>query len=186
MLSVILFIANQPIKTGVRFISTPDNIQVRGSDYSFRVSFDDVVSIRPGSYTFSVSKDGYNSTDISVVVTENTVSSVCISLEPQTDAARKDLASTKDISARQEAVGGCNIETGAKVIETEYPFVNKLPIIDKYFSATSCQDDTNTTIICVTLTIDTEAQKQRALSIIKQKGIDTDSTLVRFIENGDD
>ncbi len=177
---------NQPVKTGIHFISIPDNISVVGGEYNIKASYNDNISVKPGSYNFKVSKDGYISSDLTVNVSENNISTVCVSLNPQTDEAKKELSEIKDISSRQEAVAGCQLVTGSKLIEEEYPFINKLPIIDKYFNASSCNDSDGKIIICVSLVIISDSQKQRALSIIKEKGIDTDKVKIRFLStNGD-
>lgn len=184
--SIILFFVNQPIKTGVRFISIPDNIQVKGGEYNFTASYGTDIAMKPGDYTLTISKDGYTPSTTTVRVIKDTLSSICVSLEPQTDAAKKDILNTKDLLLRQEAVGGCQAEVGSKTIEDEYPFINKLPIIDKYFSATTCLDGDKKTIICVTLLVDNEVQKQRALTTIKNKGIDIDTIKIRFLESTSD
>jgi hypothetical protein len=181
----LIFVLNRPIETGIRFLVVPDGTTAQISDKSIKVNYGTVADINPGSYKISFSREGFDTLSTDVVVEAGQVSSACVQLTPNSDSGKDILSKQKDLQARLNGVFGCKVQKGGEEIEKTFPFVNLLPVIDKYFSANACKesaDENSDYIICVSLVINNSFQKKRAVRVLESKGIDTSSIKLRYLD----
>lgn len=184
ILGVWLLVLVNSVSTGVRFIVAPDSINVSSGDRSFRVNYESVVGFSPGDYTLKLSRDGFESTETTVKVIDNEIVDVYIMLNPESAAAKEEM-NRSEMTPRIERISGHIVASGGEKIEQEYPFINQLPIIDKYFSVKSCVNGNNDIDICVRLVIDNKYQRERALSAIKSTGVDVSKYTINYIDAQD-
>lgn len=172
------------VRTGIQFIVVPDNISVAEGERRIGVSYESIINFEPGRHILEFSRDGFSSEIKDITVVENEVAQVYVLLNPKTDEAKKIINEPK-MTSRIERISGYIITEGSKQIESEYPFVNSLPIIDKFFSIKSCVNEDGKIEICVKLIVNNKYQKNRAISAIKNVGVDTLKYKVNFVSSQD-
>lgn len=188
VLPLILWVSSRTpaVTTGVQFITVPDDITVQVNDSTFTVDYEDIVALETGTYQASLSADGFNSTTVEIEVVEDTISAVYVYLEPATEEAELKVSSD-EMQARIERIGGARINNGAAAIEDEAPFINQLPIIDKYFTAYPCRlandEGVESIGVCVELAIDEPFYRESALKALADVGITPENTRITFSSN---
>lgn len=183
---LITFITKKPT-TGIEFIVVPDKVTAKIDGKNTSVSYESAVGTKTGTVTVELSKDGFESKSATVEVKEGSLASLYVYLNPLTDAAKKEVATTI-MQQRIERIGGHMITESSKKMEEKYPFINKLPIIEKYYTITPCSvDPSDPTIIgiCVNLAIDKQYYRDLALVSLSEKGITPSDWTVLYMNQFD-
>jgi len=176
---------NQKISTGVSFSVTPENVKVSYNNTYKTVGFGTTIALDPGKYSFELSLDGFESIEKDIEIVEGEISRICVGLSPVNDLGREVLSNQVNLTTKSEGIFGCRGDQGSKELEEKFPFLNELPITDKYFSVLACRESgekDSDYILCVTLVIDNEFHRQRSLNIIKSSGIDVSKTSIRYLK----
>jgi hypothetical protein len=170
------------VRTGVEFIVVPDEIDVLYNNNEFKVDYESVVKFDPGEYELTFSKTDFTNQTKSVEVVENEITSVYILLEPQTNEAA-ELLSQSVMGSRIERIAGQMVTEGGEQLEEDYPFINDLPIIDRFFSIKTCSSENSIIAICVYLSPNNSFQRERATEAAIEANIDIDRFKLNFIED---
>ncbi len=175
----IIFRATADVKTGLQFYLAPDNVSVSiDGQKSFVVSYGSKTKIAPGEYSLEFSSDGFESTTQKFTVTDNQLTPIYLSLTPISDEA-KSIMQTEDMQLRGDRAGGYENSVESTKLEEDYPFIDKLPIYAEYYTVAPCNDG-DTVVICVSLYMDNETQRQNAVDDMKNAGIDTSSVKIIY------
>ena len=172
---VISLIINRKPSTGIEFIVVPDSATAVMNGKKVIVNYESVVKTETGTITVELSKDGFESNTETVEVKEGSVTPLYVYLKPISDAAKKEVEPVV-MQQRIERIGGHFVTKSTDEMSEKYPFINKLPIVDKYFTVTPCSvvpTDLNVMGMCVTLAIDTQFYRDEAIKAIQAKGIDS-------------
>lgn len=172
------------IKTGVQFISAPDNISVVINDKTYIVNYETTIELKPGSYHAKLSHADFKSDEQDIVVSENKITKIYSALEPTNDTGKK-IISTDTMIERRRIIFGNTSSKGPEEKASEYPFINKLPIVDKNYIINPCygKDNKQPFGICVILAVDNITIREKAVNDMGQKGIDTSEIPVYYYLN---
>ena len=171
---VITLITGRKPSTGIEFIVVPDNATVVIDSKKVTVNYESVIKTETGTVTVELSKDGFESKTETIDVKEGSISSLYVYLKPLTDAAKEEVKPTI-MQQRIERIGGHFVTKSTEAMGEKYSFINKLPIVEKYYTITPCSvvpTDLNVMGICVTLAIDNPYYRDEALKSMQANGID--------------
>lgn len=169
------------VKTGIEFIVVPDEITVVVNSREFRVNYESKQKFEPGEHKLEFRRDGFETKSETVLINEGEVIQVYVLLDPVTAEAR-DILNQAIYRPRIERISGFIVNQGAKEFEQEYPFLNNLPITDKYFSIKTCTDESGELKICAYMVINNTLQRNRAKNAATTAGIDIKKYPLNFIE----
>lgn len=134
--------------------------------------------IEPGTYKVSVSKNGFETVEKSITVTdEKPQNVVAISLSPKSNEAKEWAKNNQKDYANNEQYGAIEANVDGKYFSEKYPITTKLPFKDPYFTIGYTVGEKNS----ITITIYTPSPRYRfyAIEKIREFGYDpTDYTIV--------
>lgn len=169
----IVLLTREP-STGIKFIVVPDSITVTIDGKKKTVDYESILKTDTGPVTVELKKDGFTTKTQTVEVKEGELSSIYVYLEPISDSAKKEV-STTIMQQRITRIGGYLVSDSSKKLGEKYPFINKMPIVEKYYTLTPCSIDPvdlNVMGICVTLAIDEPVYREQALETLLANDID--------------
>ncbi len=176
-----LFIAITEVRQGVRFIIVPEKATATINNVSHSVSYESALALDPGEYTITLAAKDFEEVTEKVTVQQGKVTDLHSILRPLTEEARRSI----NQSHYERIESGYRLNIGTEAIEKKYPFVSKLPVVDKFFKAYPCRKQKNDTsspmIICVEMAVDTPTQRERLNKALGDKGIDTSTTELHFV-----
>lgn len=172
------------VKTGARFYVAPDNITLTVDNNNYAINYESIIEFKPGKYHIKLSHQDFHSVEQDIVVEENIISKIYVALEPANDNGKRIIQS-QQINERRRVIFG-NISTKEPEENAKkHPFINQLPIVDKYFVITACYGQYNDQDfgICVALATDNQTIRDKAQKAMKDKGVNTSTSKVYYYLN---
>lgn len=176
-----ILLAPKEIKTGIQFITVPDAITVKGGALPLVVNYDTVAEFQPGEYELEFSATHFAPYTEKVTVKEGEISPVYVLLEAVDDTGNAILKEDK-YGIRIERISGYRVSSGGASLGKEYPFINKLPIIGKYFYAYPCvvDEESKEYGVCIKLALEGDIYKEQALTALREKDIDPSTITILY------
>jgi len=135
--------------------------------------------LKPGTYKISASKDGFESADKSVIVTDKKQQNVvAISLSPKSDEAKEWASKHQKDYSNNEQYGAIEANVNGKYFSDTNPITTKLPFNDPYFTiGYTVREDSS-----ITITIATPSPRYRfyAVEKIRELGFDPTDYVIDF------
>lgn len=165
---------------GAALYTVPGKVKVAVDGGVHTVSYGKTLALNEGEYTLDVSADGFEPAKATVIVKPDEIAKVCVALTPITNEARRRIN-----TQQQEEVAGCLVADGAREFEEKYPFMKNIPATSKYFKVYPCKKDdadkNSPYIVCVKFLLDNQVQRELAVQLMQERGIDVDKVEVRYI-----
>lgn len=172
------------VKTGVQFITAPDNIDVTIKDKKFSINYETTIELKPGNYHVKLSRSDFKSYEQDISVSDGKITKLYSALEPINEAGKK-IINNDIMNERRRIIFGNTSASEPEEKAKQYPFVDKLPIVDKYYVINPCygQDNKQPFGICVILAIDNDTYRQKANISLQEKGIDINTIPIYYYKN---
>ena len=161
-------------KTQLLFSVAPHQVMVNFDGQNRQVTSGSKIGVKPGTYKITVSRDQFDSYNLSVTVASGKTSEVLVALDPQTDAA-KELLNNKESQDIIQRFNGNKMDDYQQQLKKDFPIINILPIQQRLYYIYPCQSqkypkDTTKLAICVDITAD--EVKPYVETYIQSKGYD--------------
>ena len=135
--------------------------------------------LRDASYTIKVEKDGFDSQERDIDVSQSKEQNVAaVSLTPNSDEAKKWADEHAIEYSKNEQYGAIEASSNGKYFAEKNPITKKLPFTDPYFKIGYKVDDDKS----IVLTIDTPSPRYRfyAIEKIRELGYDPTDFVIQF------
>lgn len=109
----------------------------------YTVNNDKKIPLSPGNYAVVFSAKGFKNQFQDITIKDKQTLHIPVVLTPITDEAKKEAASSKYDSIREE-VTGLQMDINAAANAKKYPLIGKLPIYAAKFSITPCHEELST------------------------------------------
>ncbi|MEX0749010.1 MAG: hypothetical protein WD467_02065 [Candidatus Saccharimonadales bacterium] len=133
--------------------------------------------LAPGDYIVVAAHEGFESSEISITVTEAPLQ-VPLSLKPVSDAAWR-LIQEDDRFLEVEGLAGRQAQEDGREIRSQHPIINHLPYRSLIFNIDYRLDNNEDELVLI-ITAETEADREYARAQIENWGYNIDDFLIEY------